>query len=197
MEIKPIKQLYFMKKKSLFIILFLCICWQMNAQIQKGTRTLGGSVGFSSTTATSTTTLTGYPTKESSSSSSYLSLAPKGGIMLTDNVMVGAEIDFSISGRGGQSSSTTTIGLLPFGRYYFPAGDKFYVFGEFALGFGSSSNGSASASVTTWHIGPGASYFIKDNIAIEAELNFNSTKYKDASQAINTTTLGIGLQFYF
>jgi hypothetical protein len=186
-----------MKKKSLFIMLLLGVCSQINAQIQKGTKTLGGSIGFSSTSTTTTISNTGSPTKESSGSSSYLYLAPKGGVMITDNIMVGSDINFSVSGRGGQSSSVTSIGLMPFGRYYYPAGDKFYVFGEFSLGFGSSSSGSASTSITTWHIGPGASYFIKDNVSIEAELNFNSTKYKDAPQAISTTTLGIGLQFYF
>lgn len=183
-----------MKKIIFYLFLFYGISTHVNAQIQKGTKTIGGQISFSSTSVSSTATI-GSSSRTESESQTNLSLAPIGGIMITDNIMVGTEVKLVV--LGSSSGSGSGIGLLPFGRYYYPAGEKFYIFGELALGFGSVKGGSSSTSFSEWHIGPGASYFLKDNVAIEAALNFNSLKYKDSSLANNSTTLHIGLQFYF
>lgn len=167
-----------MKKLMYYLFLFLGFSHFAKAQIQQGTKTASGSIGFYSTTYTSKLAYNGITTQEASTSGTQLKLAPKAGLMLTDNIMVGTGLLITSGDDSSLTSgSSSSFAISPFGRYYFPAGDKFYAFGEFSLLLGSGSS---------WNIGGGASYFLKDNVAIEGLLTFN--------QAVR---FGIGLQFYF
>lgn len=159
-----------MIKPMYYLFLFLGFGHFANAQIQKGTKTAGGSISFYSITESAKIVSNGTTINEASRSNTQLILAPKAGLMLTDNIMAGTGLFLS---SGGGSS----FAISPFGRYYFPAGDRFYAFGEFSLLLGNA---------TSWNIGGGASYFIKDNVAIEGLLTFN-----------RVVQLGVGLQFYF
>lgn len=159
-----------MKKLMYYLLLFLGFGHFTKAQIQQGTKMAGGNISFYSTTYSSKGTYNGTAFNDVSNSSTQLLLAPKAGLMLTDNIMVGTGVNLS-TGEG------YSFALSPFGRYYFPAGDRFYAFGEISL---------VLAKSTSFNIGGGASYFIKDNVAIEGLITFNKIVH-----------LGIGLQFYF
>ena len=97
------------------------------------------------------------------------------------------------------------------GRYYFTPADKFSLFGQLALGFGSEKydDGADSVKASTFGVnaGLGLNYFLSSNFALQASwagLGYNSHKLEDADDSYNTfglnanlTNINLGLVYKF
>jgi opacity protein-like surface antigen len=134
---------------------------------------------------------------------SQLTFSPAVGYFVADNIALGARLDI-MSGKeefGGAENKMSGFGAEVFGRYYWTPASQFSVFGEAAVGFGSTKNefaGGGESKVSNFgiNLGVGVSYFLNSNWAIEAGwagLGYNSSKEDGADESLNTFGLGIDL----
>jgi hypothetical protein len=181
------------------------------SQIETGTKFLGGSASFSSSTSERTI---GGTTSDGPEMSSF-QIAPSFGYMVTDNIGAGVRIGINNStttaapsDSSESTSSLTTVGL--FGRYYAPvAGDKlfFHVDLGFDIGFGTDENEDSSVGGTTTEsdvssfdlgLRPGFDYFIGEKWAIE--MNWGSIGYGTRTSEtgnFESKSSGLGVDFDF
>jgi hypothetical protein len=147
------------KLNCLLFLLFAFLTATLNAQIQRGDATIGGSVFYEY----------GFPTKNTSSGSSVNLLAPAYGQMLTDRLMIGGMAQLfneTYSQRGSNN-----FRLHPYLRYYFQPkaqGTHWYI-------QAGTDRPSADYSFL-WGFGEytalqvGGNHFIRPNVALEASL---------------------------
>ena len=133
---------------------------------------VSGSVGFGSE-------------KTGDAKSSDFTFSPAVGYFVTENIAVGVRLDLT-SGKeefgGGAEDKTSSFGADVFGRYYFTPASKFSLFGELAVGIGSTkeepaTGGEFKSKTFGVNAGVGVNYFLSDNWAIEAGwagLGYNS-----------------------
>ncbi len=122
------------------------------------------------------------PTDENNPIDFSMALRPAAGYFFADNLMAGLSVP--LSGVTGDGFSSSTIGLVPFFRYYAAFGD-FMVFPELGVGiirYGSSRDTpqgdlSDSDSELAGSIGVGAAYFLSDNVAIEGLFSYQGDQF--------------------
>lgn len=175
-----------------------------NAQISKGTMTIGGSIGASFTTskysqAGNTVTL---------GKNSSFSLGPEVGWFVIDDFLVGAGIDVSTSTFKPdgdfadlfEKSTNTSYGIGPFARYYV---ENF--FGEASVAFGGGKialdDEDEKYSHINWSVGAGYAAFLNDHIAIEPRITYRSQSQKgtgdDEVKDVNSGVyFSVGIQAY-
>ena len=135
------------------------------------------------------------------------SLAPQFGYFVIDNLAVGAALDLGLSKYksedGDYESTSTSIEFQPMVRYYLPQGIFFQ--GQFGFGTGKDKvdNGNTEDdkyNITSWGLSAGYAYFLADNVAIEPQLGYGGTGYKDKDSSgksiVNGLFIRIGLQVY-
>lgn len=165
-----------------FIVLFSFFYVSLNAQFFAGGN-------FSLNTSGGTRTATGTTTD--SPSTFNFDLTPKAGIFLNEKLAAGAALDFSIStskafGNSTVTSKSSTIGIVPFLRYYAIKMDKFSVFGQGNLGLSFSNSSTNDEAITTdgpnytriyLNIVPGLAYDATENLSLETTFNVFSFGY--------------------
>ncbi|WP_084454350.1 outer membrane beta-barrel protein [Algoriphagus terrigena] len=124
-----------MKKRIFALLPLVFLCVTAMAQLQKGNILLGGALNYSTQSGDRSGGGLDIPT-------SYFTFSPKVGIFLKDNLAVGLNLlaqtntsSYTSSGSNGYEYKSSTYGLGPFVRMYFPVGDQFAFFGQFDLGF--------------------------------------------------------------
>lgn len=129
-----------------------------------------------------------------------LDVAPRAGYFLSDNAVIGAQVQLGLSIYDGGESFR--YGLTPFVRYYFPEGaaPTHRWFGEAVLGFAGSSeedsDGDAAFS-RVYGVKAGYAHFVASNVALEGTLNLiRSSADIDTGNASTGLSLGLGLQVY-
>lgn len=192
-----------MKTNRIFLIAFFAFfCVSLNAQVF-----VGGN--FSLNTSGGSTTNGAVKTDRPSSFN--FDLMPKAGIFLSEKLAAGAALDLSFSmnktpGTPEITSKSSTIGIIPFLRYYALKIDKFSVFGQGNVGLSfsnSSSNGDVVSTtgpkVTRIYVNlfPGLAYDLSDKLSLETTLNFLSLGYynttsKTSSSKNITSSFGVG-----
>jgi outer membrane protein len=202
-----------MKRTVLIVLLLGTITSVVNAQTEQGRWMVGAQVGNIA-----------YQTR---SVSSYFSasISPSAGYFVSDNLLVGTGIPLSLSMSRydlGSNVETRSIsyGLSPFANYFFGNGEiKPYVgiaFGYSRTNDTRKQNYPATVSSKTTqnnsliNIAPtvGAAYFITDNVALNAGLNYNIQSYRGeaidlSNQPEDYTTnwrslsLTVGFQLFF
>jgi outer membrane protein len=133
---------------------------------------VSGGIGFGST-------------KQGDAKSSDFNFSPAVGYFISENIALGARLDIN-SGteeNGGPEIKTSGFGVEAFGRYYFIPASKFSVFGELAVGAGSSKRevGNNETKFKTFGVnaGVGVSYFLSNHWAVEASwagLGYNTSE---------------------
>jgi opacity protein-like surface antigen len=184
-------------KKSFLSIVFLVIiapCF-INAQFFTG-----GNIGLSTTGGTQD-----YG-NGSQDKTSYLSLdfGPMAGYFLSDKMAAGARIIVSLdkittppTSPGGDEmvNTETTMGIVPFMRYYAVQADKFSLFGQaqgsITMGKEKTKTGSTEADgPKTTSIGinifPGVAFDVSDRIALEAHINLFSFGFNLITEKLET-----------
>ena len=173
--------------KTFLIALFSFFYVSLTAQIF-----VGGNIGFHTSGGSfyNGTITTDKPTTYN------FNVSPKVGKFLYEKLAVGAALDISFAGSKTPGnteiiSKTSTVGLVPFLRYYAIKLNKFSVFGQGNLGLIFSNSTRKEGGVLTdepkttmlyLNIFPGLAYDLSDKLSLETSLNFLSFGY------YNTTT---------
>lgn len=136
-----------------------------------------------------------------------ISFAPLGGIFFADGMVAGTGINVSSSVResddGTFKSTTTSLGLMPFFRYYHDSG----LFGHGSLELGTAKVKNESGGTTTetdfgvfaFEVGPGYAIFLNENVAVEGLLTYGSRtlSFKDSPNDLKDISTGILIRFGF
>ncbi len=159
-------------KKLFFVFSVLAISFtSAEAQTEKGTFLLGGSVSF-----------------QTSNAVSVFSLNPDFGLFIVDNLAVGASANVLTS------SGSTSYAIGPFIRPYFGKEEKgkFFAQGSLLVG-GASYSGSSSTSVG-FGLGLGYALFLNQSVALEVKAEYQKL---GAGSANGVFGLGAGFQIHY
>lgn len=162
---------------------------------------ISGAVGFG-------TTSTG------DLSESEFTIAPRVGFFVSDNIAIGVELGYvsstsdvatfdPIIGETSYELKNNTFAIGGFGRYYATPASDFSIFGQLSIAYATSKSeaadldGSSEFKANGFNFGlaPGISYFVSDNLALEATfgvLGYTTLK-PDYEGAESTDTFEIGL----
>jgi hypothetical protein len=197
-----------MKKISIYLaVCFFVLALKTHAQMKPGTLMLGTTIG--TTAYTSATSDYGYDngsSKTTGTNTYTFSVGPQIGVFVTPNLAVGGTLSYSLNTNHVNSSSlsttglpsgssttttTSTVSLGPFMRYYFagvPVKNWFYFQINGAAGTGTGTNSGTSYSSTTtastngnisnifnWNAGGslGMTHFFNPHIGMDFGLGYN------------------------
>ncbi|AXT49538.1 porin family protein [Aquimarina sp. BL5] len=130
------------------------------------------------------------------------SITPRVGFFVTENITVGARLGYTTQKIevGGGETKINTLNAGAFGRYYFTPSNKFSIFGELGFDYVSAKTEIASTDSTTdgfgINVGPGVSYFLSDNFALEAfwgALGYATAKADGATDSTDLFSIGLDL----
>lgn len=175
-------------KKVFLIIALGAFFLSSNAQTTQGSILVGAGFGFNSSNEKNKD---GDFTSKSSNSNLFVG----GGYFLVDKLAVGIDLNFGGGSRSSnqdldsdlEKTTFTTVGISPFGRYYYMLDDKFGFFGQLAVPILSASNKfegdkTGSSLTTGLEIKPGLVFFPNPKFGIEASIGligFTGTTEKD------------------
>jgi hypothetical protein len=130
-------------------------------------------------------------------------LNPKLAYFIQDGLAVGAYVKFGISTHNG-GGSTTNYGVGALARYYiqdrnvqkleFSKRARFFL--EANAGFGGTNSPAASTNGVELGVGPGLSYFITPNVALDALVKYNLTVGGGNSTTAHNLGFGLGFQIF-
>ncbi len=141
-------------------------------------------------------------TFQSGTSTVGLSINPKLGYFVRDNLAIGAGINLGLTGAAGVT--TLNYGILPFARYYFTTGTfeskRTRFFGEVDLGVSGINTfapaGNTSTNGLSFSGGPGMAYFITPNVGFESLLKLRGITGFGTSTFAFQPELNLGFQIY-
>jgi len=146
-----------MKKHILlFVLLFTSIF--TFGQTDQGDRLVGGTISF------------GTQFVPNGDNQLFLNFNPNYGKFISDNIAVGAGIGL-IFQKQNNNVSSTSISLLPFGRYYVGDSDVLQFYGELKAGFiyerVSNPGGALNQNGFQINAGPGVAFFLNENVSLD------------------------------
>jgi outer membrane protein len=188
--------------KIILIVIFVLFPFILNAQVF-----LGGNFGLNMSGGN----LDNGNIKTDKPSTVSFNISPMVGKFLSENVAVGALVDFSFSQTNNNGApevinSSSTIGITPFLRYYAIRIDKFSIFGQGNVGFsysgsmskvdGTSTNGPKTSTLSLT-VMPGLAYDVSSKLSLETNINFlnfglNYSVVKSGSDKNRTVNFGVG-----
>lgn len=171
-------------KKFLLSALFVLACsfGAATAQLQQGSTLVGGGIGDLNF---------GF----GSGSNFNINLVPRVGYFIQDNVAIGAKVNLAFQGQ--KDSNTFGYAVNGFGRYYFGEKefDTLLKQGRWFAEAGVGLSGTKGAEVGfNFNFGPGYSYFLSDNVAVEGLVLYNGQFGKGS---VNGLSFNVGFQIYF
>jgi len=218
-------------KKSIWILLPLLLCsLTVFGQLEKGTFFLGGGVGFNSSTST-----TEGPHSLEETKISGFNFSPDAGYFFKDNWVIGLSIPLSWQSikrdydySSGQASTarqdnTSSYGVAPFFRKYFPVSEKLSFFGQAQAGYLCSSteyipnmndtdvSTTLKSNIFNLEATLGLSYFPKNWLGVNLSISplgysyhasdlVNETKYEVKRHGldfgIDTSAIQLGVNFF-
>lgn len=137
-----------------------------------------------------------------------IGISPKAGYFISDNLVVGAiaNLGFSKSPESGEESTKTTVyGVQAFSRFYVRPGeaelDDVVSTGRFFL---ETNAGIAGVNVTggsttngfAFGFGPGYSFFLNSNIALEASAKYNGLVGGGNTNYQHSLGVNLGIQIF-
>lgn len=186
--------------KILLLLLITFLASEAGAQITKGSFSLGTNFSFD---ASNITEKNSNGNKNVLPSTYNLIVNPKLGYFVMDNLSLGVDINFIYSrdttSNSSETSSRTHFLMGPFGRYYFLLNDNLYLFLEASVGLGIRATPELSKTLLGAGIGPGLSFLLTENVALEtmAKYNYYQTTGTDQTETINNLNMSIGMIYYF
>ncbi len=191
-----------MKKYILLSFLF-CLSLVACAQTEKGNFLIGGSLSLSRSSQTiSSTDITSTSFNINPSVSYFVMDRFATGLMTSYSY--GRSTSESVGGTAKTTSSSEGVG--PTVRYYFPLGDKVWMFPEVdylwnwnhtTLEITSAPTSESKSNNKTLRLGLGVAYFIAKNVGLEGIVYYQDFTTSNSSSS-NTTSINfrIGLQIY-
>lgn len=178
-----------------------------NAQLSKGDVMLGTDFG-SGLVSTSNGGLFGLNFGLNNGAGYNVGLSPKVGYFIADNFLVGVSTNLGFTKSpevNGVSAKSTVYGIQAFSRYYLFPGevgvDNLLKRGRF---FAEANGGISGVNIKdgpstngfALGFGPGYSYFITDNVALETTLKYNGLAGGGDTSYQNSIGLNIGIQIF-
>jgi hypothetical protein len=177
-----------MKKLSLFFAGAILFCTAANAQLKKGDVIIGADIA-------------NFKVGLNKGSGYDIKLSPFAAKFISDNLAVGAKLDFSVSGSKG-ASTYTSYGVTAMGRYYI-SDPKLSVlkharfFAEATAGIqGDNISEGNSTNGFGFSFGPGVTYFITPNIGLEGLLKYNGLVGGGSQTYKSNLNLNIGFSIF-
>jgi outer membrane protein len=157
-----------------------------NGGFAEGDLFISGSVGYSSESTGDV-------------KSNQFEIIPRLGYFVSENIALGLQLGYQSSKdetpTGDTEANTFTVGA--FGRYYFMPASQFSLFGQLGIDYISTDYDAYKESGFGVALAPGISYFVSNNIALEA--TFGILGYKtvepdvDGSEPTNTFNFGVDM----
>lgn len=176
-----------------------------HAQIQKGNVMLGSDLG-SGVVSPASSSLFGANFNLNKDAGFNIGIAPKIGYFVKDNLLLGGVIDLGYTrGAGTSPSKTTVYGIQALGRYYLSPGehgvDNYLKHGRFFFeanaGFGGSNvKDGPTTNGFVFGFGPGYSYFITPNVALEGLVKYNGLVGGGNTSYQNSLGINFGVQVF-
>lgn len=210
-------------KKTVFLLVAVCVAFVANAQLSQGTVSLGGTFNYSS----SSNKLHNGSTSNGSVSNSF-NFGPRVGYFLSDDVSIGAALNFRSSSQPdngwnneGAIYKNHSLAFSPYARLHKSLGENFYIFGEGMISIGSGGSKTIEGNTTTKgnnvgifgaYLSPGILFMPSEKFGLEMSftgLQFESTSYTNPENSNiktvnnvfrfgpNTFAPNIGVQYYF
>jgi outer membrane protein len=185
-----------MMKNTILVLTLVALSMPAFSQIAKGSSTIGGSFSLSHTKYE-------YPDNSEQTNNDF-SLQPSYGYFFMDNFCAGLALGFSNSNRTSNPSNTTvntksttkSVGLGPFVRYYIPISDKFYAFGQlsylrnwdkYEYWATNQTNNKVTNKYVSYDLGlaAGISYFLNPHVALDLAVGYTHTKDRDRDPSVD------------
>ncbi len=151
-----------MKKQITLIILIFTSIFAFG-QTDQGNKLVGGTVNF------------GTQFVQDTDNPIFLNFNPNYGKFVTDNFAAGAGINLSFL-KQNSNVNTTSLSLLPFGRYYVGDSDVLQFYVEVKGGFiyqrVSNSGGNTNNNGFQINAGPGVAFFLNENVSFDFLVNY-------------------------
>lgn len=178
-----------------------------NAQLSEGNYMLGADLGSGLISPTNSG-LFGFNFGLNDGAGYNVGLSPKAGYFVADNFLVGAVVNLGFTKSpevSGRSAQSTVYGVQALSRYYLFPGEvgvdnllnrgRFFVEANAGISGvnvkdGPTTNGFALG------FGPGYSYFITDNVALETSVKYNGLVGGGDTTYQNSLGLHIGIQIF-
>lgn len=167
--------------KNTIIFLFLvALTTTLNAQIQKGSALLGGTVGINNIS-------------EEGSNGTVINVSPNVGFFLSNRFVLGFGLDF----KHDTEEEVTSLALLPFARVYFSGSGMSRFFAQLDVGTEIRDfDELEGAPPLSAGLGIGANFFLNDNVAIEALLGYRRVQDFEADFGVNIIGLNFGVSAF-
>lgn len=194
-------------RKILFLttLFFIGITNPSNAQLQEGNFMLGADVG-SGLVNPATNGLFGLNVGLNEGAGWDIGLSPKAGYMVSDSFLLGAIVNLGYSQVSDDSDGIFVYGAQALTRFYVSPGeadvDDVVPAGQFFL---ETNAGLAGRNVTggettngfAFGFGPGYSYFLNENVALEASIKYNGLTGAGNAGYQNSLGINLGIQVFF
>lgn len=155
-------------KKYLFTAAFALLAVTADAQLQRGNYMVGGEIAAANFGLNDGA---GY----------NFQVTPQAALFVRDNWAVGPYVRLGFSGVNSVTTFTYGVGALS--RYYLSPGEqgvdsllkhgRFFVEGNAGIGGTTITDGGASANGLDLGIGPGYTYFLTEDIGLDASVKLN------------------------
>lgn len=138
---------------------------------------------------------------------SSFTVAPMVGYFVSNNIAIGGSVAYTSGKNEGGSTETTSnsLNIGAFGRYYFMPSNQFSVFAQLQAGYLTRKNETEGGSFSEEYkengfaagFGPGVNYWLSDKFALETFvgfINYSSTEPDvDNAEATNRFNIGLNL----
>jgi len=179
-------------KKLLIAGVFSLFAYMANAQLQRGNIMIGGELAAAN-----------FGLNEGSGYN--FQVTPQAAFFVRDNFAVGPYINLGFAGAK-DSPTTFQYGVGVLSRYYLSPGKqgidsllkhgRFFLEGNAGIGGTTISEGGPSANGLDLGVGPGYTYFISENIGLDASLKINGNLGFGNRGTTSTVDFRLGLNIF-
>lgn len=196
-----------MKKILITFVLLIGAIGVGHAQLQEGTWMLGSDLG-SGIISPASSGLLGFNFGLNDGAGYNVGISPKLGYFVSDNFLLGAVVDLGFSKsaeNNGVSTKSTVYGIQAFSRYYLSPGEagidnllnsgRFFLEGNAGIA-GVNVKDGPTTNGFVFGVGPGYSYFVTPNVALETSLKYNGLVGGGNTTYQNSLGLNLGIQIF-
>jgi opacity protein-like surface antigen len=197
-----------MKRKLFLAFAFIIGSIHMsNAQLQEGNVMLGADLGSGITTS-STNGLFGFNLGLDEDSGYNIGVSPKIGYFFSDNFVAGTIVNLGYNNAAGDDedvANTFIYGVQAFSRFYIAPSDvdlgesvpvgQFFIETQAGIA-GRNIEGGDSTNGFSFGFGPGYSYFLNPNVALEASVKYNGLVGGGSDNYQNSLGVNLGIQIF-
>ncbi|MGB3773953.1 MAG: hypothetical protein WA951_01735 [Leeuwenhoekiella sp.] len=195
-------------RKILIAIAFVLGSYGVShAQLQQDTWMLGSDLG-SGIISPASSGLFGFNFGLNDGAGYNVGISPKAGYFVDDNFLLGAVVNLGFTKspeNNGVSTKTTVYGVQALSRYYLSPGEagvdnllnagRFFVEGNAGIA-GVNVEDGPTTNGFAFGFGPGYSYFVTSNIALETTLKYNGLVGGGNTTYQNGIGLNFGIQIF-